>query len=233
MVYYKALQVKTAKEAMNHGTPSLAGIKRQMIVFDPEKGDLLAKAFLTAIITDLVMFFNVGKTMNQSQVVQVVEMIQTDCYFLKPSELKYCFDNAKTGKYGTVYDRIDGNVIFGFIDKYLEERMGIVHFENERQHEEYKRGGFEVSETVAEALKNIDFKTVDKPSLPKAKYVPKVPENDTEVFIQSLFKEFDEIYGKHPVGENRGKRFIEYGKLIVDQDEFIDVKLKERNKEML
>lgn len=42
-------------------------------------------------------------------------------------DFKLCFNNAKRGKYGRVYDRIDGNIIYEWLQKYSEERVQTVY----------------------------------------------------------------------------------------------------------
>lgn len=140
---------------MQHSSPSIAVIKKNM-------GELPAKAFITIILADLVMSFNIGKTMNQAQIVQTVDYLQRDYYFLKPSELKYCFDNAKMGRYAdkgkpAVYDAIDMSVIFGWIEKYLEERMGIIEFENEQRHEIIQKHGTEETNHIQNLMTDERF----------------------------------------------------------------------------
>jgi len=46
----------------------------------------------------------------------------TEFYWLKPEDFKLCFNNAKTGKYGQLYNRLDGSVIFEWLNNYQNER---------------------------------------------------------------------------------------------------------------
>ncbi|WP_410962762.1 hypothetical protein, partial [Salmonella sp. SAL4446] len=80
------------------------------------------KGLLTIAVVDLVKFFNVGKTMGAEQVAQTVNFILSDFWMLKIDDVKLCFDNAKRGKYGKVYDRMDGAVILEWLQTHFEAR---------------------------------------------------------------------------------------------------------------
>lgn len=77
------------------------------------------------MITDLVKFFNVGKTMNDQQVAQTIELILGDenLKSLKPDDFKLCFNWIKKGQYGKAYDRIDGQIILECLYLYLHDRV--------------------------------------------------------------------------------------------------------------
>lgn len=64
--------------------------------------------------------------MTDTQVLETCKLILQEYYFLKIEDLKLCFDGMKTGKYlenGQLYDRLDGNIILGALNKYTEERI--------------------------------------------------------------------------------------------------------------
>jgi len=100
-----------------------------------ELGDMHVKAILTIIIIDLVKFFNIGKSMNDEQVGQTIQLIQDEFWMLKPEDFKLCFNNAKKGLYGKVYDRIDGQIIIEWLKKYLNERMNYSEQESIRRYD--------------------------------------------------------------------------------------------------
>jgi hypothetical protein len=113
--YYAVLSPRTVEDAVNSITPELA-------VFKKECGEARLYAVLTILINDLIDFFSVGKTMGQNQLVDTIKLIVEDFYYLKIEDFKLCFNNAKKGRYGKVYDRIDGNVIYNWVAQYNEER---------------------------------------------------------------------------------------------------------------
>lgn len=220
MQYYGTLQIRTAKEAVNHLSPSLAKIKK-------EAGNIVSSAFLSSILIDLIISFNVGKTMNESQIVSTAQGIQEDYYFLKPSELKYCFDNGKKGRYGQLYDRIDQSIIFDWIEKYLEERIGICEQNNI---EEQKKNRF-TDEDCGFLLKNV--KTILDKTTDQTDNKIKIPEKreltKSEIFVQQVFKEFDEIHRKTESDLHQTIRMINYKGKYLTQSDFLIQKLQEND----
>ena len=84
-------------------------------------GDInAAQAIISIAISEVVQFFNVGKIMNDVQVAITAELIIDRFYYLKLEEIKYCFQRAMCS--GKVYDRLDGNIIIGWLNEYDSER---------------------------------------------------------------------------------------------------------------
>lgn len=104
-----------------------------------EYGDVHTKAILTIIIIDVIKFFNVGKSMSNVQVAQTIELIQQEYWMLKPEDFKLCFNNAKKGLYGQVYDRIDGQVILSWIQKHIENRFQHSEQQSIQKHDKLKK----------------------------------------------------------------------------------------------
>lgn len=96
------------------------------------------RAVMVIILVDLIDFFNVGKSMSDSQVANVADMITSEYGFLKIDDFKLCFNRAKKGVYGQSYDRIDGQVIFCWLNKYIDERYNQADEESFREHSEMK-----------------------------------------------------------------------------------------------
>jgi hypothetical protein len=126
--YYEGMAVRTLDDIYRSSSPTIASIRK-------EAGLAQLQALLTIIVIDLVEFFNVGKTMNEKQVVQTVKLIIDEFYYLKPDDFKLCFDMAKKGKLGKVYDRIDGAVIMEWLNNYVRDRM---EFFEQRSIEKYQ-----------------------------------------------------------------------------------------------
>ena len=103
-------------QAISSPTPALVSIKKEM-------GEPVAIAVLVEIIGDAVDFFSVGKTMNDKQLGETARLLLQEFYYLKIADLKLFFDRLKTGYYGQLYDRIDGNVIMLHLRNYCTERI--------------------------------------------------------------------------------------------------------------
>jgi hypothetical protein len=112
-------------------------------VLKKQEGEVVAKAILVKILSNLISFFNVGKSMNDAQVAQTVELILDDYYYLKLEDFKVCFDGMKKGKYlggtnGKLFDRLDGQIILQGIAEYAEERSTEGARINEEKHKQTK-----------------------------------------------------------------------------------------------
>jgi len=116
MPYYNALHPKTVNDVFQSPSCSIA-------VMNKNFGETKLRAFMARIIIDVVMFFNVGKIMNDVQAAQTADLIIEEYYFLKPDDFKLCFTRAKKGYYGKVFDRIDGQVIFEWLNQYTNDRI--------------------------------------------------------------------------------------------------------------
>ncbi len=94
-------------------TPTIAKIKNGASETD-------ARALISLAICEVCDFFNVGKNMNDTQIAMTVDLIIESFWYLKLEEIKYCFRRAmRTEK---VFDRLDGNIILGWLEAYDKER---------------------------------------------------------------------------------------------------------------
>ena len=118
--YLATLHPRRIEDALGSITPELA-------VYRKEKGEIRLFAIMTLLIDDLLDFFSVSRTIGERQMAVTIKMIADDFYYFNTEDFKLCFDNAKRGKYGKIYDRIDGNVIYEWLQKYSQERIGIAY----------------------------------------------------------------------------------------------------------
>jgi hypothetical protein len=100
--------------------------------------DIVVRALLAYIISDCIESLNVGKTMNDVQIARAVDLILDEYYFLKPDDFKLCFNRAIMGKYGTTYDRIDVQVICGWLNQYCDDRLVLADVISYQEHIQIK-----------------------------------------------------------------------------------------------
>lgn len=208
------MQVKTIEQAIDFSYPQLSKIRK-------EAGDTVVKTVLIEALSDLVMFFNVGKTMNSAQVLQTVDLILDQYWYLRLSEFKYCFNKAKLGAYGKVYDRIDGAIIFEWIELYLIERKDAIIDANIKRNNEFKK---DTSILSALTDKGVNFNSLHKISENKNQKTEF--ESEKEKVIQDALKEFDKLHLTSEV-DSKGVRLINYQGKILGIVEFSELKLKE------
>lgn len=119
--YYATIKPSSIKECVLSPVCTLGAFNRATT--NEKTGNMTVLATVFIMLTDLVSFFNVGKTMSEVQLAQTAEIIVDTYGYLKIDDFKYCFTSAKKGLYGTVYDRLDGNVIITWIEQYLSDRI--------------------------------------------------------------------------------------------------------------
>lgn len=212
------LHPKTAKEALNTTIPQVSVLKNEI-------GETILNALLTLAVSDLVNSFNIGKTMNDEQIVFVVETIKIDYYFIRLDELKYCFNQAKKGRYGQIYDRIDCATICQWVEKYFEERMGVV-YELRMEEEKQEADNFTLIGNQILSLKNAKGESFKISSF-KDKQEKKEGNAPSKMntLHQLWFKQFDRIERK--TGTN-GFVF-RYGKMI-DCIEYCEYKIEQQKR---
>ena len=130
--FYEAIQVQNFEQVFHAPDISLSLIKK-------ETGTEFLRSFLTLIISDVVEFFSVGKSMNEKQILQTSDLIAEEYYYFKPEDFKLCFNRAKKGRYGKQYDRLDGGVIFEWLQLYSQERSERAWEINTQSHEVLKK----------------------------------------------------------------------------------------------
>lgn len=80
---------------------------------------------ITAITGAIIMageFFNVKDGITEAQAVQTASLFIDQFPLESFEDLLLCLKNAKLGKYGKVYNRLDGQMIFDWFRMYLDEK---------------------------------------------------------------------------------------------------------------
>ncbi len=118
--YYKTLHPAKFSDIFNSITPSIATFKK----CNGENGIIATQALLTIIIRDLVRSFNVGQTMDDEQVADLINDIIDMYYWLNVEDFRFCFNNAKSGRYDkNGIFRLDASVILSWLNKYTTDRL--------------------------------------------------------------------------------------------------------------
>ena len=107
--------------------PALATISR-------EQGEAKARAVLVLILSDALEFFNASETMNDRQVAVTVDLILEEYPYMQADDITLCFRNAMKGRYGKLYNRIDGQVIMGWLREYNRERCTLASEQSYNEH---------------------------------------------------------------------------------------------------
>lgn len=172
--HFRSLHPKNIQEVFVMKTPTIATIRKY-------KDEFRALVLIADMITEASEFFNVGKNMNDTQVQMTAQLIIRDFYFLTVADLRLCFLNAYSNKYGKLFDRLDGAVILEWLNKYTEDRLQ----EAQKRSQKLSDGSKDVSfaEQNRIELSQIIDKISVKTNLNKTNPVKKKPET-LEEFIE-------------------------------------------------
>jgi hypothetical protein len=99
-------------------SPTLAEIRKN-------KNQQATVNIMVAMMDMCQQYFNLQQPMNAQQLALTAELMLEDYYYLRVDELQVCFRMAMKGEFGPVYNRIDGQVFFEWIRKFMTKRQAI------------------------------------------------------------------------------------------------------------
>ena len=135
--YLQTLRPRSVDDVFGSSVPSLSGIASGL-------GENKARAAVVLLLDEVVGFFNVGNTMDASQVAVTTDLIIEEYPYFQLDDLNLAFRNAMKGRYGEVYNRLDGLVVMGWLKKYEAERCAradILSYNEHRQLMGQESGG--------------------------------------------------------------------------------------------
>ena len=83
------------------------------------------QAYIESWITNLREFVNLKGAMSDAQANMTAGMIAREFIHITIADINLIFNNAKFGKYGEFYGRLDGQMILSWFDKYFNERCDV------------------------------------------------------------------------------------------------------------
>jgi hypothetical protein len=182
-------------------------------------------AVMVAMMDSCQQYFNLQQPMNAQQLALTAELMLEDYYYLRVDELQVCFRMAMKGEFGPVYNRIDGQVFFEWIKKFMGKRQ----FVSERINLE-KQGNNNIYEMfqhpqIMEAMQQ----AADKLSI-KEEPVREVKRENPPPLEIALMREYDALPQwdndmRFRVYKNKPYQFTEYRQeryreLIETQNEY-------------
>lgn len=109
-------KIKILPDVFNFKYPSL----RQLEILD---NTAFVVAYLNKWIYDTISFFNIGRNMNDTQIMDTSFILFEKFPNLTMAEIYFVFKEAKGFKYGQLYDRLDGQIILGWFDRFWNDRL--------------------------------------------------------------------------------------------------------------
>ena len=95
---------------------------------------------MALLILDLHSFYSVKNGMNKDMIEDVVEMILSEYSNLTLYDLALCFREVKIGRYGKIYDRIDGGLVMEWLRKYYGGFIDAVEEAHQQRKNQYSFG---------------------------------------------------------------------------------------------
>ena len=142
--YFAELQVPDIKAVLASGEPTLGTLRR-------EAGLTVARAAVAWLLTDARDFFNVAQKMSDTQVAQTVDLVLEEFPHLQTDDLKLCLRRAMKGRYGRVYNRLDGQMMLQWLYAYDAERTDEAGRESWNRHLAATADGPRAARTAREA----------------------------------------------------------------------------------
>jgi len=179
------------------------------------------KRLLTNAIDQLQTYFSLERIMTPYQIEMSVEIIEENFYYFSPEDFRKCFRGAMSGKYGKIYNRLDGAVIMEWLRAYDIERTEIIVQEQmQKQKDEAK----EIMST--ESFNSAMQKIMDDLSTKYSRKEPEAWESKLTPFEKQVISEFDKLRGLNRFAVYQGKemdfdtyRMIRYAEEIKNQGE--------------
>ena len=201
-------------------SPALSELKKN-------KGEQTALGVLVALMDECQQYFNLQQPMNAQQLMLTAELIMEEYYYLRIEELRMCFRMAMKGEFGPVYNRIDGQVFFEWIVKYMPKRQLIT--DRMKQEQQSNNNIYEIfahpqmNEAMKDVVTKLDAKMLQEP-------VQEIKRDKPSELEVALMREFDELPQwnndmRFRVYKNKPYQFTEYRyeryrELIENQNEY-------------
>lgn len=139
-VQQKCRRIENFPDILKSGMPSIATVKRKF-------GDDFIQAYIEGWVVNIREFINVGKKMTDEQTRETAILIVDEYYNMNLADINMIFKNAKLGKYGKYYDRLDGQIILSWFEQHFSERCRLAAEESIREAENYKDDPFQRTST--------------------------------------------------------------------------------------
>jgi hypothetical protein len=201
-------------------SPTLAEIRK-------DKSQQATVNIMVAMMDACQQYFNLQQPMNAQQLALTAELILEDYYYLRVDELQVCFRMAMKGEFGPLYNRIDGQVFFEWIKKFMAKRQAIserINIDKQSNNNIYEIfGNPQMNEAMKDVVTKLDAKMLQEP----VKEIIRGKPSELEV---ALMREYDELPQwindqRFRLYKNKPFQFTEYRyeryrELIENQNEY-------------
>jgi hypothetical protein len=123
-------------------SPSISKVSRQ-------HGEVNVLKAITGALMVSCEYFNTTVPFTESQAVQTASLFIDQYGAESLEDILICLKNAKAGAYGTLYNRIDGQVIFSWFQQYLDKKYERL----EQMHHNKKKEASDISPDIISQVK--------------------------------------------------------------------------------
>ena len=178
------------------------------------EGSKAVDNLLCSCIDQLQVYFNLERPMLPVQVDMTIKIIKEYFYYFSAEDFGECFKAAMAGKYGKIYNRLDGSVIMDWLRTYDIERTEKIVHEQMQKNTEHNKEVMSL-ENFNVAIKKIMDELSAKSKRPDVEpYVSK-----RTPFENQVIAEYDKLRGMN--------RFATYNGKQMDFDEYRAIRFNE------
>ena len=102
-------------------------------VWNRRHGKATSAKLIAIFISNLVNTYNVNRPLTPEQIAEISLDMAGELWWVRMEELGAFFEAMKRGRYGKIYERLDGPMIWECWEKYLDHRMEKVEERRARQ----------------------------------------------------------------------------------------------------
>lgn len=88
------------------------------LAFYKKADKLYGQNFLVAALIELNDQLNISGKMNESQIISAARILDQKYFFFTPDDFRLAFIDGITGKYGKIFNRLDIEVLCGWLEEY-------------------------------------------------------------------------------------------------------------------
>ena len=92
----------------------------------------MVNKLLASSIDQLQIYFNLERQMTLPQIEMTIDIIKENFYYFSGEDFSKCFRAAMSGKYGKIYNRLDGAVIMDWETDRKSTRLNSSHLKLSR-----------------------------------------------------------------------------------------------------
>ena len=165
------------------------------------EGDNAVNLLLANALDELQVYFNLERQMTLPQIEMTIDIIKENFYYFSAEDFSQCFRAAMSGKYGKIYNRLDGAVIMDWLRTYDIERTEKIVYEQMQKNSEQNKDIMSL-DNFNTAIKKImdELSTKAKRNDPEPYVSKRTP------FENQVISEYDKLRGMKQFATYNGKQ---------------------------